>query len=69
MPCDDVAGQGGVRSAHTGGAYCGFVDGSVHFVSDFIDKGTQWELDPKQYHTWQRLCASGDEQVIDQSEY
>jgi prepilin-type N-terminal cleavage/methylation domain-containing protein/prepilin-type processing-associated H-X9-DG protein len=69
MPCDDVAGQGTVRSRHTGGAYCGFVDGSVHFISDFIDKGTQWNLDPKEYHTWQRLCASGDEQVVDESEY
>jgi hypothetical protein len=69
MPCDDVAGQGGVRSLHVGGAFVGFVDGSVHFVSDFIDKGTQWDLDPEEYHTWQRLCASGDQQVIDQSEY
>jgi len=69
MPCDDIAGQGTVRSTHPGGAFCGFADGSVHFISDFIDKGTQWELDPKQYHTWQRLCASGDEQVVDQSEY
>jgi prepilin-type N-terminal cleavage/methylation domain-containing protein len=69
MPCDDVAGQGTVRSRHTGGAFVGFVDGSVHFISDFIDKGTQWELNPDQYHTWQRLCASGDQQVVDQSEY
>jgi prepilin-type N-terminal cleavage/methylation domain-containing protein/prepilin-type processing-associated H-X9-DG protein len=69
MACDDLGNsQGGVRSAHPGGAYCGFVDGSVHFISDFIDKGTLWELDPKEYHTWQRLCASGDEQVMDQSE-
>jgi prepilin-type N-terminal cleavage/methylation domain-containing protein len=69
MPCDDVAGQGTVRSMHLGGAYVGFVDGSVHFISDFIDKGTQWDLAPAQYHTWQRLCASGDQQVVDQSEY
>ena len=69
MPCDDVAGQGTVRSQHIGGAYVGFVDGSVHFISDFIDKGTQWNLDPNEYHTWQRLCASGDAQVIDQSQY
>lgn len=69
MPCDDVAGQGAVRSMHVGGAFVGFVDGSVHFVSDFIDKGTQWNLVPEEYHTWQRLCASGDQQVVDQSEY
>jgi prepilin-type N-terminal cleavage/methylation domain-containing protein len=69
MPCDDVAGQGAVRSLHVGGAYVGFADGSVHFISDFIDKGTQWNLNPQEYHTWQRLCASGDQQVVDQSEY
>ncbi|MEX2172017.1 MAG: DUF1559 domain-containing protein [Pirellulales bacterium] len=69
MPCDDVAGQGGIRSQHVGGAFVGFVDGSVHFISDFIDKGTIWELNPVEYRTWQRLCASGDEQVIDQSQY
>jgi prepilin-type N-terminal cleavage/methylation domain-containing protein/prepilin-type processing-associated H-X9-DG protein len=69
MPCDDVAGQGTVRSMHQGGAYIGFVDGSVHFISDFIDKGTQWDLNPNEYHTWQRLCASGDSQIVDKSEY
>ena len=69
MPCDDVAGQGTVRSMHVGGAYVGFVDGSVHFISDFIDKGTLWDLDPNEYRTWQRLCASGDQQVVDQSEF
>jgi hypothetical protein len=69
MPCDDVAGQGTVRSLHSGGAFVGFVDGSVHFINDFIDKGTQWDLIPAEYHTWQRLCASGDQQVVDQSEY
>ncbi len=69
MPCDDVAGQATVRSMHVGGAFCGFVDGSVHFISDFIDKGTQWDLKPSEYHTWQRLCASGDQQVVDSSEF
>lgn len=71
IPCDDVGGnlQGGVRSSHVGGAFVCFVDGSVHFISDFVDKGTVWEVDPNQYHTWQRLCVSGDEQVVDQSQF
>jgi prepilin-type N-terminal cleavage/methylation domain-containing protein len=69
MPCDDVAGQGTARSQHTGGVFVGFVDGSVHFISDFIDKGVEWDLNPDLYHTWQRLCASGDQQVVDQSQY
>jgi prepilin-type N-terminal cleavage/methylation domain-containing protein len=69
MPCDDVAGQGTVRSMHVGGAFVAFVDGSVHFISDFIDKGTQWNLDPEEYHTWQRLCTSGDQQAVNHSEF
>lgn len=69
MPCDDVAGQGGVRSLHMGGVYIGFVDGSVHFINDFIDKGTMWTPDPEEYRTWQRLCASGDGQIVDKSQY
>jgi prepilin-type N-terminal cleavage/methylation domain-containing protein len=70
MACDDLGNvQGGVRSSHVGGAIVGFADGSVHFISDFIDKGTLWDLDPAEYHTWQRLCASGDDQVVNQSEY
>lgn len=69
MPCDDIAGQGTVRSMHQGGAFVGFADGSVHFVSDFIDKGTLWDLDPEEYRTWQRLCASGDQQVVDEAQF
>ncbi len=72
MPCDTIAGQGGPRSLHIGGAFFTFVDGSVHFISDFIDKGNQitnWELDPETYRTWQRLCASGDGQVIGETDF
>ena len=70
MPCDEIAGQGTVRSMHVGGAFVGFVDGSVHFISDFIDKGPFDASDLKfvVYHTWQRLCASGDQEVVDKSE-
>jgi prepilin-type processing-associated H-X9-DG protein len=71
MPCDGIDGnvQAGVRSSHPGGAMVCFVDGSVHFISDFVDKGTAWDVDPSQYHVWQRLIASGDEQVVDQSQF
>jgi prepilin-type processing-associated H-X9-DG protein len=71
MPCDGIDGniQGGVRSMHQGGAMICFADGSVHFVSDFVDKGTSWDVDPTQYHVWQRLVASGDEQVVDGSQF
>ncbi|MEO2046067.1 MAG: DUF1559 domain-containing protein [Pirellulales bacterium] len=70
MSCGEPGNeQGGTRSSHTGGVFVGMVDGSVHFISDFIDKGVQWEPDPAEYHTWQRLNASGDAQLVDQSEY
>jgi prepilin-type N-terminal cleavage/methylation domain-containing protein/prepilin-type processing-associated H-X9-DG protein len=71
MPCDGIDGniQAGVRSLHPGGAMVCFADGSVHFVSDYVDKGTSWEVDPTLYHVWERLIASGDEQVVDQGQF
>ena len=44
-------------------------DGSVRFISDFIDKGTQQEPNPDEYHVWQRLNASGDEQAINDASF
>jgi prepilin-type N-terminal cleavage/methylation domain-containing protein/prepilin-type processing-associated H-X9-DG protein len=71
IPCDGIDGniQGGVRSMHPGGAMICFADASVRFVSDYVDKGNNWEVDPANYHVWQRLIASGDEQVVDPSHY
>ena len=69
MPCDDIAGQGGPRSFHVGGINSGFVDGSVHFISDEVEKGTEWDLNPDRYYAWQRLCASGDGQNLDKSSF
>jgi len=68
IPCDGIDGniQAGVRSMHPGGAMICFADSSVRFVSDYVDKGSAWEVDPAEYHVWQRLIASGDEQVVDQ---
>ncbi len=72
MPCDSIDSgniQAGVRSSHPGGAMLCFVDGSVHFVSDYVDKGTSWAVDPTQYHVWQRLIASGDDQVLGDTQF
>ncbi|MEM8944985.1 MAG: DUF1559 domain-containing protein [Planctomycetota bacterium] len=69
MSCDSIAGQGGAKSLHPGGINAGFVDGSVRYLHDDIDKGTQWELNPEKYHTWQRLCASGDGQAVVSADY
>jgi hypothetical protein len=67
MTCFPVGNeQGTMRSLHPGGVYACMGDGSVRFISDFIDKGTQQEPNPDEYHVWQRLNASGDEQIIGQ---
>jgi prepilin-type N-terminal cleavage/methylation domain-containing protein/prepilin-type processing-associated H-X9-DG protein len=74
MSCDGVTGniQAGVRSMHAGGAMVCFVDGSVHFISDFVDTVASTSnpmVSPAEYRVWQRLCASGDDQVVDHGQF
>jgi prepilin-type N-terminal cleavage/methylation domain-containing protein len=62
------------RSTHIGGIVVGFADGSVHFISDYIESGsvTCGPRDPcnvGQYRTWQHLIASGDGQPVDLSKF
>jgi len=61
--------QGAPRSLHAGGVFVCMADGSVHFVSDFIEKGTSWDIEPNDFLTWQRLNASSDQLPIDASRY
>lgn len=59
-----------VRSVHPGGAMVALADGSVRFVSDYIDKGTYQDTsganytnvynDPDQFRIWERLNISND---------
>ena len=63
------SGQSVVRSVHAGGVYVSMADGSVHFVTDFIDSGnfvigngiSKTQLDPATFRIWQRLNISRDD--------
>lgn len=70
MTCFPIANeQGTTRSMHPGGVHVCMADGAVRFISEFIDKGTQQEPNPDEYRVWQRLNASGDDQVVDANAY
>jgi prepilin-type N-terminal cleavage/methylation domain-containing protein/prepilin-type processing-associated H-X9-DG protein len=65
MPCyegDGADRQQTVRSMHQGGAYVGMCDGSVHFISDYIERDTQDFLNatPTHLSVWDKLNLSND---------
>jgi prepilin-type N-terminal cleavage/methylation domain-containing protein/prepilin-type processing-associated H-X9-DG protein len=53
------------RSLHSGGVYTCFCDGSVHFISDFIQLGTG----TSSLGVWDKLNLSNDGYPIDSSTY
>ena len=53
------------RSLHPGGVNTCFADGSVHFISDFIQLGTG----PGNLGVWDKLNLSYDGQPIDAGSY
>lgn len=62
------------RSSHASGIVVGFADGSVHYISDYIESagnlggcGPRGACDSTRYLTWQRLIVSGDGQPVDLS--
>ena len=60
--------QAGSRSRHFGGIHVCFADGSVRFVSDYVEKGSggfSWSVPDGDFAVWQRLNASGDGLMID----
>ena len=74
LPFSGSSAQSTVRSVHPGGAFVALVDGSVRFISDFIDNnggglhyiGYQTpNFDPEiELRTWQRLNISRDSLLI-----
>ena len=58
------------RSLHDSGVNVCFADGSVHFISDFIDKGTQANPPgPNNLGVWDLLNLSNDRQPLNSSQY
>ena len=61
------------RSCHDNGVHTAFVDGSVHYISNYIETGT---VAPgyntptsSTFLTWQRICASQDGQAVNSAKY
>jgi prepilin-type N-terminal cleavage/methylation domain-containing protein len=62
--------QATARSNHPGGVYACFCDNHVSYISDYIDHNQNVTIDsPEDLHVWERLCASGDGQLVNESMY
>ena len=64
-----------MRSQHGNGVFVCLCDGSVHFISDFIERTADWQLPTatpptaSDYRVWERLNASADGMLIDPRTY
>jgi hypothetical protein len=53
------------RSTHMGGVFVCFCDGSIHFISDLIDRNPNWSIgSAADLHVWEKLNCSADGQPI-----
>ena len=57
--------QGLQRSRHAGGLFICLADGSVHWLSNHVEKSTLWTLDVNDFRVWERLNASADGLPLD----
>jgi prepilin-type N-terminal cleavage/methylation domain-containing protein/prepilin-type processing-associated H-X9-DG protein len=74
MSCDELNAndvQQGARSLHTGGVNVCLADGSVRFISDFVetDASDQYTSSPTHLAVWDKLNLSNDGLPIDASKY
>jgi prepilin-type N-terminal cleavage/methylation domain-containing protein/prepilin-type processing-associated H-X9-DG protein len=75
MPCWDGNGpdfQQTTRSMHSGGVTVAMCDGSVHWISDFIDLGTNalnGGVPPKCLGLWDKLNLSNDGQAFNNNAF
>jgi prepilin-type N-terminal cleavage/methylation domain-containing protein/prepilin-type processing-associated H-X9-DG protein len=77
MGCDPAAMnvQATSRSLHAGGVTICMCDGSVHFISDFINCSATWHITitsppgrvATEFGVWEKLMAAGDGLLIDGS--
>jgi len=66
----NISAQMVVRSKHVGGVFAAMCDGSVQFISDFIDIGREEEglrCGEDRFGVWQRLSCPDDGLVINDS--
>jgi prepilin-type N-terminal cleavage/methylation domain-containing protein len=62
--------QATARSNHVCGVVTCFCDGHVIFISDYIDHNPYWGIDTAtDLHVWERLCASADGQLVNESQF
>ena len=57
--------QAAPRGLHPNGVFCAFADGSVHFISDFVQLGIRFS----NLGVWDRLNLSIDGNMIDGSTF
>lgn len=58
--------QAGTRSMHDGGVYACFADGSVHFISDYIQTGYDQSVGRS---VWDRINLSADGEVVGHNQF